>query len=65
VLWIDLADPTADEEALVLRTFHKVHPLTLEDMARLRNDSDQSPHFPKVEEFEDYLFVIVNPLARD
>src|SRR5262249_45120859 len=37
--------------------------LTLEDVQKPRRDPDGPPHFPKVEEFPDYLFVIVNPLS--
>lgn len=62
VLWIDLEDPTPDEEKRVFETFFPVHSLTLEDMTRTRREPDQPPHFPKVEEFPDYLFVIVNPI---
>lgn len=64
-LWIDLDAPTAEEEKLVLEQFFHVHPLTLEDITRPRREPDQPPHFPKVEEFPDYLFVIVNPLAPE
>src|SRR5207248_3972977 len=42
--------------------FFPVHALTGEDIARPRTDPDQGSHLPKVEEFPDYLFVIVNPL---
>jgi magnesium transporter len=62
VLWIDLASPTEDEERLTFDEFCKVHPLSVEDITRLRREPDAPPHFPKVEEFPDYLFVIVNPL---
>src|SRR4051794_21219201 len=63
VLWIALSAPTPDEEDLVFRTFLPIHPLSLEDVTRLRREPDAPPHFPKVEEFPDYLFVIVNPLT--
>jgi magnesium transporter len=62
VWWIDVEDPTEEEEDLVFRRFLAVHPLTLEDITRTRREPDGLPHFPKVEEFPDYLFVIVNPL---
>jgi magnesium transporter len=64
VLWIDLADPTPDEERFVFERFLPVHRLTLEDISRPRREADQAAHLPKVEEFPDYLFIIVNPLAR-
>ena len=63
VVWIDLDDPTPEEEARVLKEFLPVHILTLEDTLKPRV-SGQS-HLPKVEEFPDYLFVIVNPLPQE
>jgi magnesium transporter len=62
VVWVDLEAPTLEEEEKVFRHFLPVHPLTLEDITRLRRKPDEPPHFPKVEEFPDYLFVVVNPL---
>lgn len=65
VLWIDLSKPTEDEEQLVLQQFFGVHLLSLEDVTRLRREPNKPPHLPKVEEFADYLFVIVNPLTAE
>jgi magnesium transporter len=65
VLWIGLRQPTAEEEQLVLQTFFPIHTLSFEDITRLRREPDALPHLPKVEEFPDYLFVIVNPLRMD
>ncbi|MCI0376745.1 MAG: magnesium/cobalt transporter CorA [Gemmataceae bacterium] len=62
-VWIDLASPTLEEEALVLQEFLPIHSLSFEDVTRLRRKPDSLPHHPKVEEFPDYLFVIVNPLT--
>jgi magnesium transporter len=62
VWWLDLEDPSEEEEDLAFRRFLPVHPLTLDDITRTRREPDGLPHFPKVEEFPDYLFVIVNPL---
>jgi magnesium transporter len=64
VVWIDLANPTKEEEELAFRKIKPIHPLSLEDITRPRREPDGQPHFPKVEEFPDYLFVIVNPLTR-
>ena len=64
VLWIDLTNPSEDEERLIFQQFFPVHALSLEDVTRLRREPDTLPHLPKVEEFSDYLFVIVNPLAQ-
>jgi magnesium transporter len=62
VWWLDLADPSEEEEALVLQKFRPIHSLSLEDVRLPRREPNGPPHFPKVEEFPDYLFVIANPL---
>jgi magnesium transporter len=62
ITWIDLSEPTEAEEAQVFGDLVCVHSLTREDVTRERRDPDRRPHLPKVEEFPDYLFVIVNPL---
>ena len=61
-VWIDLENPTAEEEARVLEQFLHVHPLTLADITKPRRDPQEGAHLPKAEEFADYLLVIVNPL---
>jgi magnesium transporter len=65
VYWVDLTDPTPEEEQAVFDQFLPVHTLTLGDMTKPRREPDQGAHFPKVEEFPDYLLVIVNPLPPD
>ena len=62
VVWVDLSDPTPEEEAAVFGRFLPVHQLTLKDITKPRREPEQGAHFPKVEEFPDYLFVVVNPL---
>jgi magnesium transporter len=64
VYWVDLEAPTPDEEALVFERFCPVHPLTLRDITLLRRPGKRLPHLPKVEEFPDYLFVVINPPGR-
>jgi magnesium transporter len=61
-VWIDLDRPDEAEEELVFRKFLPIHSLTLEDITKLRRTPNE-PHFPKAEEFPDYLFVVANPLA--
>jgi magnesium transporter len=65
IIWIDLDNPTPEEEQRVLQRFLPVHPLTLADVTKLRREPDEGPHLPKVEEFPDYLFVIVNTLPAE
>jgi magnesium transporter len=62
VVWVSLTEPTPEEEDLVLQKFMPIHTLSFEDVTRMRRDPEGGAHFPKVEEFPDYLFVIVNPL---
>ncbi len=63
VYWIDLANPTEEEERRVFEEFLPIHPLTLEDITRPRRLPEEGAHLPKVEEFPNYLFAIVNPLS--
>ena len=62
VWWIDLGDPTPEEEERVFGRFFPVHTLTLRGHHPPRHAPGHGAHLPKVEEFPDYLFVIVNPL---
>ena len=64
VYWIDLENATAEEEQAIFERAFPIHPLTLEDITKPRREPETLPHFPKVEEFSDYLFVVVNPLDR-
>jgi magnesium transporter len=64
-VWIDLENPTPEEEDRVFKQFLPVHPLTVEDVTKPRRTPAEGAHLPKVEEFKDYLFVIVNPLPAD
>ncbi|MGE3803672.1 MAG: magnesium/cobalt transporter CorA [Gemmataceae bacterium] len=63
--WIDLDKPSLDEESLILEKLVPVHPLSFEDITKMRREPGSSPHFPKAEEFAEYLFVIVNPLTME
>lgn len=57
VVWINMLQPTkADEE--VLRDVFHFHPLTIEDCHENR-------HYPKVEEFPGYLYLIVHGVRAD
>lgn len=61
-VWINLSNPTPEEEVAIFQKFMPVHLLSFEDITRIRREPDRGAHFPKVEEFPDYLFVIANPL---
>jgi len=62
MIWIDLDNPTVQEETRVFEQFLPIHPLTFADVTKPRRDPTEGAHHPKVEEFPGYLFVIVNPL---
>ena len=55
LLWVDLADPTAEEIELVAREF-AFHPLAVEDATRRHQR-------PKLDEYDGYFFLIFYTLA--
>ena len=57
VIWVDMESPTEADEQLLLDVFH-FHPLTVEDCRENR-------HYPKIEEFPDYLYFIVHGVKAD
>ena len=57
LVWVDLEAQTPETEALLRETF-ALHPLTIEDIWSERAS-------PKVEEFTDYLYVLVHAVARE
>jgi len=57
VIWVNMPQPTAADEQVLLDVFH-VHPLTVEDCRENR-------HYPKVEEFPTYLYLIVHGVRAD
>ena len=57
VIWVDMETPTEADEQVLLDVFH-FHPLTVEDCRENR-------HYPKVEEFEGYLYFIVHGVRAD
>ncbi len=57
VIWVDMEKPTEADEDVLLNVF-KFHPLTVEDCRENR-------HYPKIEEFEGYLYFIVHGVTAD
>ena len=57
LFWLDMAQPTAEDENVLLNVFH-FHPLTVEDCRENR-------HYPKIEEFPGYLYFIVHGVRAD
>lgn len=56
VIWLDLCTPTEDEIAVLIEHFH-FHPLCMEDCVH-------SQAVPKLEEFPDYLFLVVHGVRQ-
>lgn len=54
-IWIDITSPQEDDVHLMEQVF-KFHPLAIEDT---RNQQQR----PKIEEYDDYLFIILNPVS--
>ena len=57
VIWVDMEQPNAADERVLLDIFH-FHPLTVEDCRENR-------HYPKIEEFHDYIYFIVHGVTAD
>jgi magnesium transporter len=55
--WIDLEDPTPEESHILEDPFH-FHPLAIEDCL-------VEVHHPKLDEYEEYLFLIVHGIRFD
>ncbi|MCI0409210.1 MAG: magnesium/cobalt transporter CorA, partial [Acidobacteria bacterium] len=55
-LWVDLLNPTPEESKVLTEVF-SFHPLEVEDC--------QSIHLPKIDEFEDHLFILFQGLAAE
>ena len=57
VIWVDMPEPTEADDRILLEVFH-FHPLTVEDCRENR-------HYPKIEEFPNYLYFIVHGVTAD
>jgi magnesium transporter len=53
LLWVDLDNPTPDEIKAILEGVFEFHPLAIEDCV-------QPNSLPKVEDYEDYLFIVTH-----
>lgn len=61
-IWVDMTNPTEQEEETVLIQMFLFHHLAVEDCQRERVQPEEGDHFPKVEDYNDYLYVIFNPV---
>ena len=53
LLWVDLDNPTPEEIKATLEGVFEFHPLAIEDCV-------QPNSLPKVEDYEDYLFIVTH-----
>jgi magnesium transporter len=65
VVWVDLSEPTHEEEEQILAEIFKFHRLAIEDCQRERLTPERGDHLPKVEDYGGYLFSIINPLTNE
>ena len=65
IVWVDLSEPTEEEEKLILETIFHFHQLAIEDCQRERLTPERGDHLPKVEDYGSYLFSIINPIDTD
>jgi magnesium transporter len=62
VVWVDLENPSTEEEDLYLGEIFDFHPLAIQDCRRERLNPERGDHLPKVEDYDRYLFSIINPI---
>lgn len=58
VVWVDMHEPTIDDDDKALSDVFHFHPLTIEDA---RSDR----HHPKIEEYPNYIFFIIHGVRPD
>ena len=61
-IWVDIYGPKNDESARILGSVFGFHPLAIEDALKYTDDSEV--HHPKIDDFEDYLFIIFNGIKK-
>lgn len=59
LVWVDMENPQEAEEETLLISLLDYHPLAIEDC---QNGKEEEGHLPKVEDFDDHLFIIFNPV---
>lgn len=63
ILWVDLENESQENLLSILKTQFAFHPLAIEDTLKYMNE-DKKYHLPKVEDFDDYLFIIFNSIIQ-
>lgn len=62
VLWVDMSAPSFEEEDQVLRAIFRFHTLAIDDARHEHLAGHRGDHLPKVEDYGEYLFSIINPI---
>jgi magnesium transporter len=65
IAWVDLSEPTEEEETTILESIFHFHPLAIEDCRREKLTPERGDHLPKVEDYGSYLFSVINPIETD
>ncbi|MBX7153905.1 MAG: magnesium/cobalt transporter CorA [Candidatus Kapaibacterium sp.] len=60
IIWVDMENPTEAEEQEILEGYFAFHPLAIEDCKA--HGHGRREHHPKIEDYDDYVFVVFNPL---
>jgi magnesium transporter len=56
LIWVNLSSPTPEETKTILENVFSFHPLAIEDCL-------SSSRYPKIEDYEDYLFLVMHAVA--
>lgn len=60
-IWIDIYNCSLEENTHILKDIFNFHPLAIEDS--LKYLGDHEVHHPKIDDFNDYLFIVFNGLT--
>ncbi|HCA42972.1 MAG TPA: magnesium and cobalt transport protein CorA [Bacteroidetes bacterium] len=63
IIWIDIQDESSEKIASFLKDNFNFHPLVIEHASKY-TDFDKKYHLPKVEDFEEYVFIVFNSIEK-
>lgn len=63
ILWVDIENESQENMVNILKEQFNFHPLAIEDTVKYMNE-DKKYHLPKVEDFNDYIFIIFNSIIQ-
>jgi magnesium transporter len=62
-LWIDLWEENEETNIKILKDIFNFHPLAIEDC--LKYIKEDTVHYPKIDDYDDYLFIVFNGISKD